>query len=184
MTTIKHAGVIAWLLGIAIVIGLVIWSGIGSIAQAIASVGWGNSAGPRSAHWHRQRGGGGLGAALPRTQSSWAWHLHACALHPRGGQCTAAADAGSAATSSGRGSSCFMALRGPLAAASIIVDILIQAVTQFLFCLPGRRGAGGARGERWFGTHHRRRALRLPRSCLPASTSRSAKPDSASCNGS
>src|SRR5436305_12814147 len=41
MTIIKHAGVIAWLAGIAIVVGLVVWSGIGSIAQAIASVGWG-----------------------------------------------------------------------------------------------------------------------------------------------
>ena len=37
MTIIKHAGIIAWLLGIAIVIGLVIWSGIGPIAHAIAN---------------------------------------------------------------------------------------------------------------------------------------------------
>src|SRR5436309_13390827 len=41
MTIIKHAGIIAWLIGIAVVIGLVIWSGIDSIAHAVASVGWG-----------------------------------------------------------------------------------------------------------------------------------------------
>ena len=41
MTIIKHAGIIAWLIGIAVVIGLVIWSGIDSIAHAVVSVGWG-----------------------------------------------------------------------------------------------------------------------------------------------
>src|SRR5260221_13880969 len=38
---VKQAGVIAWLGGIAALIGLVTWSGLGAVGQAVSSVGWG-----------------------------------------------------------------------------------------------------------------------------------------------
>ena len=38
---IKQAGVVAWLGGIAALIGLVTWSGLGAVGQAVSSVGWG-----------------------------------------------------------------------------------------------------------------------------------------------
>src|SRR5258708_25276830 len=37
----KQAGVVAWLGGIAALIGLVTWSGLGAVGQAVSSVGWG-----------------------------------------------------------------------------------------------------------------------------------------------
>ena len=38
---VKQAGVVAWLGGIAALIGLATWSGLGAVGQAISSVGWG-----------------------------------------------------------------------------------------------------------------------------------------------
>ena len=38
---VKQAGVVAWLGGIAALIGLVTWSGLGAVGQAVSSVGWG-----------------------------------------------------------------------------------------------------------------------------------------------
>ena len=38
---VKQAGVVAWLGGMAALIGLVTWSGLGAVGQAVSSVGWG-----------------------------------------------------------------------------------------------------------------------------------------------
>jgi len=38
---VKRAGVVAWLGGIAALIGLATWSGLGAVGQAVSSVGWG-----------------------------------------------------------------------------------------------------------------------------------------------
>src|SRR3989442_7402904 len=38
---VKEAGVVAWLGGIAALIGLVTWSGLGAVGQAVSIVGWG-----------------------------------------------------------------------------------------------------------------------------------------------
>src|SRR5215468_1203270 len=38
---VKQAGVVAWLGGIAALIGLATWSGLGAVGQAVSSVGWG-----------------------------------------------------------------------------------------------------------------------------------------------
>ena len=136
MTTIKHAGVIAWLAGIAIVIGLVIWSGIGSIAQAIASVGWGIllvlvvrliTVSVAGTGWH-------LLFPAPQQPS-----LAACVLVRFIREATNALlplmQVGGDLI--GARLIMFRGIAGPLAAASIIVDILIQAVTQFLFACLG-----------------------------------------------
>jgi putative membrane protein len=135
MTIIRHAGVIAWLLGIAIVIGLVIWSGIGPIAHAIASVGWGIL----------------LVLAVRIGTVSLAgvgWQLLFPAKnHPGLGTCVLVRFIREAANAllplmqvGGDliGARLIMfRVAGPLAAASIIVDILIQAGTQFLFACLG-----------------------------------------------
>src|SRR5215467_1792654 len=136
MTIVKHAGVIAWLIGIAVVIGLVIWSGIDAIAHAVASVGWGILAvlmvrvitvsvagvGWRllfPAHSHP-----GLGTSvLVRFIREAANAL--LPLMQVGGDLI------------GARLIMFGGVAGPLAAASIIVDILLQAVTQFLFACIG-----------------------------------------------
>ena len=38
---VKQAGVAAWLAGIAAIVALTIWSGVGSVGHAVSSVGWG-----------------------------------------------------------------------------------------------------------------------------------------------
>src|SRR5215831_17723083 len=38
---VKQAGVVAWLGGIAALIGLATWSSLGAVGQAVSSVGWG-----------------------------------------------------------------------------------------------------------------------------------------------
>jgi putative membrane protein len=136
MTIIKHAGVIAWLAGIAIVIGLVIWSGIGSIAQATASVGWGILL--------------VLAVRLVTVSVAGAgWLLLFPAKnHPSLGTCVLVRFIREATNALlplmqvggdliGARLIMFRGIAGPLAAASIIVDILIQAVTQFLFACLG-----------------------------------------------
>src|SRR5262245_18777229 len=136
MTIIKHAGVTAWLLGIAVVIGLVLWSGIGPIAQAIASVGWGI-----------------LLVLAVRigtvSMAGVAWQLlFPTKNHPGLGTCVLVRFIREATNALlplmqvggdliGARVIMFRGIAGPLAAASIIVDILIQAGTQFLFACLG-----------------------------------------------
>ena len=38
---VRQAGVATWLLGIAVCVGLTIWSGPDAVGHAVASVGWG-----------------------------------------------------------------------------------------------------------------------------------------------
>ena len=38
---VKHAGVFAWLIGIAALVGLAVWSGLDAVGHAFSSVGWG-----------------------------------------------------------------------------------------------------------------------------------------------
>jgi len=136
MTIIKHAGVIAWLIGIAVVIGLVIWSGIDSTTHAIASVGWGI-----------------LAVLIVRivtvSLAGAGWQLLFPAHnHPGLGACVLVRFIREATNALlplmqvggdliGARLLMFRGVAGPLAAASIIVDILIQAVTQFLFACLG-----------------------------------------------
>src|SRR5882672_6416876 len=136
MTTIKHAGIIAWLFGIAIVIALVIWSGIGPIAQAIASVGWGILLVLAVRIGTVSVAGAGWQLLFPAHN------------HPGLGTCVLVRFIREATNALlplmqvggdliGARLIMFRGIAGPLAAASIIVDILIQAVTQFLFACLG-----------------------------------------------
>ena len=38
---VKQAGVFAWLIGIAALVGLAVWSGLDAVGHAFSSVGWG-----------------------------------------------------------------------------------------------------------------------------------------------
>ncbi len=136
MGALKYAGVVAWCTAIAACIGLTAWSGIDAVGNAVASVGWGvpfvvltraatvSVAGvgwwllfpargrlrPRAAvllRFVREA----VNAVLPLTQV--------------GGDII------------GARLLTFWAVPGPLAAASIIIDVLIQAATQFLFAALG-----------------------------------------------
>ena len=136
MTMMRHAGVIAWLVGIAIVVGLVIWSGISSIAQATASVGWGIllvlavrlvTVSIAGAGWQLlfpAKNHPSLSACIPVRFIREATNA-LLPLMQVGGDLI------------GARLIMFRGIAGPLAAASIIVDILIQAVTQFLFACLG-----------------------------------------------
>src|SRR5499426_2814002 len=136
MTIIKHAGVIAWLAGIAIVVGLVIWSGIGSIAQATASVGWGILLVLAVRLVTVSVAGAGWQLLFPAPQQP---SLAACVLVRFIREATNALlplmQVGGDLI--GARLIMFRGIAGPLAAASIIVDILIQAGTQFLFACLG-----------------------------------------------
>src|SRR5262245_11515568 len=136
MTIIRHAGVITWLIGIAVVIGLVIWSGIDSIAYAIASVGWGILAVVLVRVVTVSVAGAGWQLLFPSHQHPG---LIACVLIRFIREATNALlplmQVGGDLI--GARLIMFRGIAGPLAAASIIVDILIQAGTQFLFACLG-----------------------------------------------
>jgi putative membrane protein len=136
MVALKHVGVVVWCVGIAACIGLSIWSGLDDIGSAVASVGWGvlGVAFARAATvsiagigWWLLFPGKrplplgaavllrfvreGINSLLPLTQV--------------GGDIISARLL------------TFWAVPGALGAASIIVDVLMQAVTQFLFAALG-----------------------------------------------
>ncbi|HEX2352597.1 MAG TPA: flippase-like domain-containing protein [Xanthobacteraceae bacterium] len=133
---VKHAGVAAWLAGIAAIVALTVWSGVGSVGHAVSSVGWGI-----------------LLVVVVRAVTvlvagaGW-WLLFPAKVRPQLGTCLGlrfvreavnvllpvaqvGGDVVGAALLRGR------AVPGALAAASVIVDVLIQAAAQFLFALVG-----------------------------------------------
>src|SRR5215475_13385708 len=136
MGVVKQAGAIVWLIGIAAVIGLVIWSGIDPVGQAVASVGWGIVA---------------VVAVRVVTVSvagaGW-WLLFPAKRHPQIQTCVLLRFIREAANNLlpmaqvggdliGAGLLTLRGIPGALAVASIIVDVLIQAATQFLFACLG-----------------------------------------------
>jgi putative membrane protein len=136
MVGLKHIGAIAWCAGIAVFIGLIMWSGLGEISSAVLSVGWGMlfivlirvaTVSVAGAGWwvlFPTRRRLSLGSAiffrfvreavntlLPLTQV--------------GGDIV------------GARLLTFWAVPGPLAVASVIIDVLMQAATLFLFAAVG-----------------------------------------------
>ena len=133
---VKQAGVVAWLGGIAALIGLATWSGLGAVGQAISSVGWGI-----------------LLVVLARAVAvavagvGW-WLLFPSKMRPQLRTCVLLRFVREATNVLlplaqvggdliGAGLLTLYAVPGALAAASVIVDILIQAATQFLFAIFG-----------------------------------------------
>jgi putative membrane protein len=133
---VKQAGVVAWLGGIAALIALAIWSGLDAVGHAISNVGWGI-----------------LLVVMVRAVTvavagvGW-WLLFPPKMRPQLGTCLLlrfvregvnvllpVAQVGGDLV--GAGLLTLYAVPGALAAASVIVDVLIQAATQFLFAIVG-----------------------------------------------
>lgn len=133
---VKQAGVVAWLGGIAALIGLVTWSGLGAVGQAVSSVGWGILLVVLA-----------RAVALVVAGAGW-WLLFPSKMRPQLRTCVVlrfvreatnvllpVAQVGGDLI--GAGLLTLYAVPGALAAASVIVDVLIQAATQFLFAIFG-----------------------------------------------
>ena len=133
---VKQAGVVAWLGGIAALIALATWSGLDAVGHAISNVGWGI-----------------LLVVMVRAVTvavagvGW-WLLFPPKMRPQLGTCVLlrfvregvnvllpVAQVGGDLV--GAGLLTLYAVPGALAAASVIVDVLIQAATQFLFAIVG-----------------------------------------------
>jgi putative membrane protein len=136
MEMVKQAGVVAWLIGIAALVGLTIWSGTDAVGHAVAGVGWGI-----------------LLVVVARTVTvsvagaGW-WLLFPSKIRPQLRVCVLLRFIREAANVLlplaqiggdliGARLLTFRGVPGPLAAASVIVDVLIQSATQFLFAILG-----------------------------------------------
>ena len=136
MGALRHVGVAAWCLGIAACIGLSAWFGIDDVASAIASAGWGLlpvvltracTVSIAGAGWRLLFPAGGplrLGAAVLLRFVREGVNTLLPLTHVGG-------DVIGARLLTFRG------VPGPLGAASIIIDVLLQAATQFLFAALG-----------------------------------------------
>src|SRR6266481_567240 len=133
---VKQAGVVAWLGGIAALIGLITWSGLGAVGQAVSSVGWGILLVVLA-----------RAVALVVAGVGW-WLLFPSKMRPQLRTCVLLRFVREATNVLlplaqvggdliGAGLLTLYAVPGALAAASVIVDILIQAATQFLFAIFG-----------------------------------------------
>ncbi|MGA7485987.1 MAG: flippase-like domain-containing protein [Xanthobacteraceae bacterium] len=133
---VAQAGLIAWLTGIAAVSAVTIWSGVAPVAHAVASVGWG------IAFVVVVRA-----VAVSLAGVGW-WMLFPSASRPQLGACVLVrfireatnvllpmAQVGGDLI--GAGLLTLYAVPGALAAASVIVDVLVQAATQLLFAVVG-----------------------------------------------
>jgi putative membrane protein len=137
VTTVKQAGVVAWLIGIAALLGLAVWSGLDAVGHAFASVGWGI-----------------LLVVLVRAVTvsvagvGW-WLLFPTTLRPPLSTCVLLRflrEAANVLLPLGQVGGDLLAaglltfrsaVRAALATASVIVDILVQAATQLLFAVLG-----------------------------------------------
>ena len=133
---VKQAGVVAWLGGIAALIGLTIWSGLGAVGHAVSSVGWGILLVVLARAVAVAVAGAGWWLLFP---SKMRPQLRTCVLLRFVREATNVllplAQVGGDLI--GAGLLTLYAVPGALAAASVIVDILIQAATQFLFAIFG-----------------------------------------------
>src|SRR5438477_1482063 len=132
----RHAGLVFWLLGIAGVISLVVWSGLDAVAHAMASVGWAILLVVIA-----------RALALAVAGAGW-WLIFPAAVRPNLSTCVGLrfireganvllpmAQVGGDLI--GARLLNFCGIPGALAGASVIVDVLLQAATQFAFAALG-----------------------------------------------
>jgi putative membrane protein len=136
MQKIKYLGALVGLLGMIVVVGLIVWSGVDEVAMAVASVGFGI-----------------VFLVLTRVVTvsvagaGW-WLLFPPSLRPTLQTCVTLRFVREGANSLlpmpqiggdliGARLLSFRGIPGVLSAASIIVDVLMQATTQFLFAFLG-----------------------------------------------
>ena len=136
MGALKHVGVAAWCAGIAACIGLTAWSGIDAVGNAVASVGWGMPFVVLTRAATVSIAGAGWWLLFP---ASGRLRLRAAVLlrFVREAVNALAPLTQVGGDIIGARLLTFWAVPGPLAAASIIIDVLMQAVTQLLFAALG-----------------------------------------------
>src|SRR6476661_489269 len=133
---VKQAGVAAWLIGIAAVIAITAWSGLEAVGHAVASVGWGILLVVVV-----------RGVTVAVAGAGW-WLIFPPQTRPRLRTCVLLrfvreatnvllpmAQVGGDVI--GAGLLRLYGVPGSLAAASVIVDVLLQAATQFVFAIVG-----------------------------------------------
>ncbi len=133
---LKPIGVVAWSAGIAACIALSVWSGIDDVANAVASVGWGTSLVVLTRATTVCIAGAGWWLLFPVSRPL---RLRATLLlrFVREGVNTLLPLTQVGGDIIGARLLTFWAVPGPLGAASIIIDVLMQAATQFLFAALG-----------------------------------------------
>src|SRR5436190_15796212 len=129
---LKHAGMAAWLLGIAALVGLTIWSGPLAVAHAAASVGWGILLLVLVRSITVSIAGMGWWLLFPPS-------LRTCVLlrFMREGGNVLLPFAQIGGDLVGARVLTFYGVGGALSGASVIADVLVQATTQFLFACLG-----------------------------------------------
>jgi putative membrane protein len=136
MGALKHIGVVAWCAGIAACIGLTAWSGIDDVGNAVASVGWGMPFVVFTRIATVSIAGTGWWLLFP---ASGRLRLRSAVFlrFVREGVNTLLPLTQVGGDVVGARVLTFWAVPGPLAAASVIIDVLMQAATQFLFAALG-----------------------------------------------
>ena len=133
---VKQAGVAAWLIGIAAVIAITAWSGLEAVGHAVASVGWGILLVVVVRGVTVAVAGAGWWLIFPPQTRP---RLRICVLLRFVREATNVllpmAQVGGDVI--GAGLLRLYGVPGSLAAASVIVDVLLQAATQFVFAIVG-----------------------------------------------
>ncbi len=136
MGALKHIGGIAWCVGIAVFIGLILWSGCREVGSALISVGWGLLLVVFTRIATVSVAGAGWWTLFPAPAP--------VGLRPavfirfiREAVNSLLPFTQVAGDIVGARLLTFWAVPGPLAAASIIIDVLVQAATLFLFTALG-----------------------------------------------
>jgi putative membrane protein len=133
---VKQAGVVAWLIGMAALVAVTTWSGLDSVGHAVISVGWGILLVVMV-----------RGVTVSVAGMGW-WLLFPSDTRPQLRTCVVLRFIREAANVLlpmaqiggdliGAGLLTRYAVPAALAAASVIVDVLVQAATQFLFAIVG-----------------------------------------------
>ncbi len=133
--TIKRTGVIAWLVGAAALIGLTLWSGAGLVGAAVAGIGWGLLLIGVVRVVTVAIAGAGWWLLFPPERPD----LRACVLlrfvREAANAMLPVAQIGGDVV--GARLLTFRGVAAPLATASVIVDVMVQAATLFAFALIG-----------------------------------------------
>jgi putative membrane protein len=136
MGALKHIGGIAWCVGIAVFIGLILWSGYREVGSALISVGWGMLLVVLTRIATVSVAGAGWWTLFPAPapvglRPAVVIRFIREAVNSLLPFTQVAGDIVGARLLT------FWAVPGPLAAASIIIDVLVQAATLFLFTALG-----------------------------------------------
>jgi putative membrane protein len=132
MGALNHVGLVAWCAGIAACIGLTAWFGIADVGNAVASVGWGMALVVLARAATVAIAGAGWWLLFPVNERL---RLRAAVLlrFVREAVNTLLPLTQVGGDIIGARLLTFWAVPGPLGVASLIIDVLMQAATQFLF---------------------------------------------------